>query len=1134
MSRRGGRHQKSPQWSSRCFTPGRQCSEPNFILGVSLLTLLAVFAPTSAVHMLSRLSISTVVEHFEHPRDGAAAVPRSKRTGSIESCRAYQACLLDPLCNACWQAVKPSSGHSLILSGAETRDLETQFYSTLRANTSCATASIATLQLLNSTLNELIPSSQQCLNDTNVAQCQATQFGCFSDAPCRTCTDELQVRGNIATFNSTACRTLNPDILRRLQKECKAFPGCSLAKANCSTDHRCRDCLAAVVDGDSTVAARRCHDPMSRRLLDDVVLECVDGNLVSCDYWQARCQSSQACAACNKKMAHTSDVVAGLNTTECKSVLNDTEASVLLTNVVVSCPASVWPTCHADIVFCFLQYPGCSQCLHSPTNPQCRVFYNGSRAAIGVACKSCPDSIHRTNVIVLVTTVVGSVSAVLCSACLIVLVSSREIRSLRGRIVGGLLLANAVYSIGNAIPINKLQTGESNCGESALSFRVIIFGRALWFGGKYAMAVTEVLLLGASLCAVRYGAKTVSVGVEIALHVSCGTAAVTAFTCFYLKGMAIHGRYLNSATENEAYSSAYNYASLHDDRDDDLPGVASLEHFANGQAEFDSLIQRMLIVWNGILGFALIMWLLLRLVYLRTMRLWRSYEGAAHRNEILDEWADTRRSLWVAHRELIAMQQRAYTYIARPLELYVAVFVPFGVPAVLMSTEWCNQRSGVTSKPSKLDIGTVSLTYGSCDTWCELILAFRSIATVCVFVFQYWFQKTSQRRHRGRHVGYVEVQSEDIELTSPIRGNDNEPSIEQTQISHNDWLIATHDIVLEKRLAAGRFGVVWQGAWRNEVVAVKILQNAVDEEGDALVGMDLEVEFEKECAALMKVNHPNLLQIFGFGKMPDGNYCIVTEFMALGSLNDLIVSKQNVLLNWQTKVSISLQLAQGMAHLHKIPLIHRDLKSANVLLASNDIAKVGDFGSSRVLRPRRFEFFRDPFTGHTTVLSPDAVDIATGAINLLQQTEEISPDHLPGAPLPRRDSCLSTEVGTMFWMAPELFRGDQRYSWPVDVYSFGIILWELMSLEQPWPEFHNTDYLEAFAGLGTYLRQGVRPDVSVEVEEGQPQYVTLMRSCWAGEPTDRPPFTDIIDILAAILRATHIIFTEQQYGTNSA
>ena len=113
-------------------------------------------------------------------------------------------------------------------------------------------------------------------------------------------------------------------------------------------------------------------------------------------------------------------------------------------------------------------------------------------------------------------------------------------------------------SAANAIPTGLLHTGVGDCGHFEQSFSTIRFGRALWFCGKYAIVSFEIFIVGSSLWALRYGARTVSNGAEVAMHATCTAVGTAAFVTFYvLSGDAMDAHGFNAATQAEATSDAY-------------------------------------------------------------------------------------------------------------------------------------------------------------------------------------------------------------------------------------------------------------------------------------------------------------------------------------------------------------------------------------------------------------------------------------------------------------------------------------------------------------------------------------------------------------------------------------------------
>jgi serine/threonine protein kinase len=114
---------------------------------------------------------------------------------------------------------------------------------------------------------------------------------------------------------------------------------------------------------------------------------------------------------------------------------------------------------------------------------------------------------------------------------------------------------------------------------------------------------------------------------------------------------------------------------------------------------------------------------------------------------------------------------------------------------------------------------------------------------------------------------------------------------------------------------------------------------------------------------------------------------------------------------------------------------------------------------------------------------------------------------------------MTLGVGTLLWMAPEVFRGDQNYGGAVDIYSFGVILWEVAARRTPWDELgQHLSQVEFFNVLNTAMQTGRRPSIPKSVAVAHPNYVEVLQLCWAGDPDDRPPFSDITTALAMCLR----------------
>ena len=349
-------------------------------------------------------------------------------------------------------------------------------------------------------------------------------------------------------------------------------------------------------------------------------------------------------------------------------------------------------------------------------------------------------------------------------------------------------------------------------------------------------------------------------------------------------------------------------------------------------------------------------------------------------------------------------------------------------------------------------------SYGMCDVWCEFVLAFRSLATVAVYLTprerraELVTVRTTWRKLVSRVVGCVcchptqspyaplhrfghEGTYEMLELAQELAtGHDNKDDNDgDTHEAANASImrqIYENDVVMVRRLGQGAFGEVWEGLLRTEgrKVAIKTLfAGAADEDGD-LVDPAADEDFYKECAALQRIDSPHLIKFFGFGTTKSGNRFIVTELMDGGSLED-VLHDHECDLPWRVRVSFGLQVALGMDHLHQKHMLHRDLKSANVLVNElHTIAKVCDFGLSRVAKPTpRIIVSYSPFTGVTRLLP-----------------------HVQGVEVTNRHVLSFSDIAMNIEDAPEVFRGDRNYTCAVDVYSFGVVLWELATRMTPW------------------------------------------------------------------------------------
>lgn len=162
-----------------------------------------------------------------------------------------------------------------------------------------------------------------------------------------------------------------------------------------------------------------------------------------------------------------------------------------------------------------------------------------------------------------------------------------------------------------------------------------------------------------------------------------------------------------------------------------------------------------------------------------------------------------------------------------------------------------------------------------------------------------------------------------------------------------DITINGKDLKFLRVVGKGGFATVWAGKYKNEVVAIK----KIDPESCSSFE-----EFKKEANIMRRVSHPRTVACYGVAEV-EGSFCMVMEYLECDSVfiwlakskYALAHGRKDVMLpDWSTKQEIILDIAYGMAYLHRLRIIHRDLKSPNVLLDNSYRAKVADFGLSVV------------------------------------------------------------------------------------------------------------------------------------------------------------------------------------------
>ncbi|XP_031575474.1 ephrin type-B receptor 1-B-like isoform X2 [Actinia tenebrosa] len=273
--------------------------------------------------------------------------------------------------------------------------------------------------------------------------------------------------------------------------------------------------------------------------------------------------------------------------------------------------------------------------------------------------------------------------------------------------------------------------------------------------------------------------------------------------------------------------------------------------------------------------------------------------------------------------------------------------------------------------------------------------------------------------------------------------------------------IEREKIELEKSIGGGEFADVYKGTLKNdsgrEIVAVKILKPKPSVKNRE--------DFIREASIMGQFKHPNVIALKGVvTRSSDTPMMIVTEYMANGSLDHFLMGHEGQLTVLQLLGMIR-GVADGMAYLSGMNFIHRDLAARNILVADNMASKVADFGLSREL------------------------DDAEDNPNSVYQTQ--------GGKIPVR------------WTAPEAIRY-RKFSWASDVWSFGILMWEIMSFsERPYWEWDNFQVMDR-------VDSGYRLPAPMNCPKA---IHNLMLDCWEGDKDKRPKFADILKRTEEMIRS---------------
>ncbi|WNE39998.1 MAG: Serine/threonine-protein kinase PknD [Mycoplasmataceae bacterium] len=280
-----------------------------------------------------------------------------------------------------------------------------------------------------------------------------------------------------------------------------------------------------------------------------------------------------------------------------------------------------------------------------------------------------------------------------------------------------------------------------------------------------------------------------------------------------------------------------------------------------------------------------------------------------------------------------------------------------------------------------------------------------------------------------------------VTVRSSSQSSPNSLSSSSSAQNNNNSTNSTESpIQLTKLLGKGAFGEVYRGKWHGQSVAIKKIpaNNLKD--------------IDKEIKALKQLNHDNIVR-YHEERAKNNFVYLIMEYAEQGSLDKWIERNKNNPQNWQLNYQFIDQIVKGLKHLHHDnQMLHRDLKSHNILITKDNVIKLADFG----------------------------------LVKFLENTISNSGKNLTGTPR---------------WMAPEVLRSE-KHSYQSDIYSLGMVLWEIVAQETvPFKQFKDNTPIIFQVGGGN-LQETIPTDTPAELAE-------IIELCWRNEPSERISLNDI-------------------------
>ena len=369
---------------------------------------------------------------------------------------------------------------------------------------------------------------------------------------------------------------------------------------------------------------------------------------------------------------------------------------------------------------------------------------------------------------------------------------------------------------------------------------------------------------------------------------------------------------------------------------------------------------------------------------------------------------------------------------------------------------------------------------------------------------------------RHRFTKKVKKQDHEYQLLD-VQHEETKHTLQETKEDRNKlqeaWIVQRGDVKLMEVVGKGASGEVWRGRWRNlDVVCKKMFPQNMEKFGLNLMTGSSTTQSSSssssskmnsvsqtmlenlEVGVMMRLRHPRIVAFLGAGelieppieglKVPRVGIFVMMEFAAGG---DLIQRYQKAAgstetFPWKERVQCAMDIADGMAFIHRKGFIHRDLKSLNVLCDEQGRCMIADLGLVAMnIQP-------PPNVEQGTALPSETKEVTSIQVELTSNTN----NH-------------TKMKGTIAWMAPEVMTNN--YGFKADVFSFGMVMYELLTCRAPWSGTKKKFMLQ----IETAVNAGERPPMEEKDLVDTPvKFVELMKRCWQSDPKARPTFEEAL------------------------